>query len=55
MEKKKYQAKSKFFPRKFERTQDVEMRSRSSSPMKVDQPRSDYIIQTFHIDHLTEE
>ena len=35
-----------FFSRKFERTQDVEMRSRSSSPMKVDQPRSNHISQT---------
>ena len=32
----KYQTKSDFFSRKFERTQDVEMRSRSSSPIKVD-------------------
>ena len=31
------------------------MRSRSSSPMKVDQPRSDHICQTIHIDNLTEE
>ena len=31
------------------------MRSRSWSPMKVGQPKSDYISQTFHIDHLTEE
>ena len=55
MESKKYQAKSEFFSRKFERTQDVEMRSRSWSPMKVDQPRSNHISQTFHIDLLTEE
>ena len=55
MEPKKYQPKSEFFSRKFERTQDVEMRSRSSSPMKVDQPRSNHISHTFHIDHLTEE
>ena len=55
MESKKYQAKSEFFSRKFERTQDVEMRSRSSFPMKVDQPRSNYISQTFIINHLTEE
>ena len=55
IEPKKYQPKSEFFSRKFERTQDVEMRSRSSSPMKVDQPRSNHISQTFHIDHLTEE
>ena len=55
MELKKYQAKSEFFSRKFELTQDVEMRSRSWSPMKVGQPRSNHIRQTFHIDHLTEE
>ena len=55
MESKKYQAKSEFFSRKFERTQDVEMRSRSWSPMKVDQPRSNHISQTFHINHLNEE
>ena len=55
MEPKKYQAKSEFFSRNFERIQDVEMRSRSSSPMKVDQPRSNHISQTFHINHLTEE
>ena len=55
MESKKYKAKSEFFSRKFERIQDVEMRSRSSSPMKVDQPRSNNINQTFHINHLTEE
>ena len=55
MESKKYQAKSEIFSRKFERTQDVEMRSRSSSPINVDQPRSNHISQTFRIDHLTEE
>ena len=54
MESKKYQAKSEF-KKKFERTQDVEIGSRSSSPMKVDQPRSNHISQTFHINHLTEE
>ena len=31
------------------------MRSKSWSPTKVDQPRSNHINQTFHIDHLTEE
>ena len=55
MESKKYQIKSKFFSRKFERSQDVEMRSRSWSPMKVDEPRSNHISQTLHINHLTEE
>ena len=55
MESKKYQAKSEIFSRKFERTQDVEMRSRSSSPINVDQPRSNHISQTFRIYHLTEE
>ena len=37
--------------------QDAEMKSssRSSSTMKFDQPRSDHLSQTFHIDHLTEE
>ena len=44
-----------FFSRKYERTQDVEMRSRSWSPIKVDQPRSNHISQTFHINNLTEE
>ena len=43
------------FSRKFKRTQDVEMSSRSWSPMKVDQPRSNHISQAFHIDHLTED
>ena len=28
---------------------------RSWSPIKADQPRSNHISQTFHIDHLTEE
>ena len=55
MESKKYQEKSGFFSRKFDRTQDVEKRLRSLSPLKVGQPRSDYISQTLHIDHLTEE
>ena len=54
MESKKYQAKSGFFSKKFEKTQDVEMRSRSSSHMKVYEPRSDRISQTLYIDHLTE-
>ena len=41
---------------KFERTQDVEMSSRSSwSPMIVDESRSNHISQAFHIDHLTED
>ena len=48
-------SKIRIFSRKFDRTQDVEMRSRSWSHMKVGQPRSDYISQTLHIDHLTEE
>ena len=51
----KISSKIRIFSRKFERTQNVEMRSRSSSPMKVDQPRSNHISQTLHIDHLTEE
>ena len=51
----KYQAKSWSFSIKIERTQDVEMKSRSLSTMKVDQPRSYQISQTFHFDHLTEE
>ena len=55
MESKNIKQNQNFFSRKFERTQDVEMRSRSSSPMKVDQPRSNHISQTFHINHLTEE
>ena len=51
----KISSKIRIFSRKFERTQDVEMWSRSSSPMKVDQPRSNHISQTFHINHLSEE
>ena len=31
------------------------MRSRSSSPMKADEPKSNHISQTFNIGHLTEE
>ena len=31
------------------------MSSRSWSPMKVDEPRSNHISQAFHIDHLTED
>ena len=46
MESQKYQTKSGFFKRKFDMTQDVEMRSWSWSPMKVGRPRSDYISQT---------
>ena len=45
-------SKIRIFSRKFDRTQDVEMRSRSWSPLKVGQPRSDYISQIFHIDFL---
>ena len=48
-------SKIRIISRKFEKTQDVEMRSRLSSPMKVGEPRSNHICQTFHIDHLTEE
>ena len=48
-------SKIRIFKRKFDRTQDVEMRSRSWSPMKVGQPRSYYICQTLHIGRLTEE
>ena len=44
-----------FKKRKFNRTQDYEMKWRSSSPMKNDQPRSDHINQTFHFDNLAEE
>ena len=51
----KISSKIRIFKRKFERTQDVEMRSRSLSSMKVDKPRSNHISQTFNIDHLTEE
>ena len=31
------------------------MKSRSLFPLKVDQPRSDHISHTFHLDSLTEE
>ena len=53
--KKNIKQNQNFFSKKFERTQDVEMRSRSWSPMKVGQPRSNHISQTFHINHFTEE
>ena len=49
---KKYQVKLGFFSIKMERTQDVEMKSRSLSTMKNDQPRFDHINQTFHFDNL---
>ena len=57
MKSKKYQSKSGFFSRNFESTQNVEMksRSRSWSPMKVDQTKSDNLSQTFHIHHLIKE
>ena len=51
----KKSSKAKIFSRNFERTQNVEMRSRSWSLMKVDEPRSNHISQTFQIDHLTKE
>ena len=50
-----YQANSWFFSWKFERTQDVEIRSILSFPIKADERRFDHINQTFNIDHLPEE
>ena len=56
MDYNKYLAKSGFFKIKFFIwTQDYEMKSRSSSPMKVSLQRYNHISQTFHIDHLSKE